>query len=149
MKLSVNCFGIKGMGYGKAPDEISVTALNPVESLGIAFLLEFPLTRNGEGLVLYPNVDVLQFDFGQVGLEHQLVVGLVNIHRRGPRAVRGRLAEQARKGIFEQSKIRERVEMAERHGCKLLVRSFVLCGISSLAPHNPIIKYEHIHVKYF
>ena len=47
--------------------------------------LELTVAANGQDIVLDADVEVLRIHVGQVGLEDQLIRGLVDVDGRGPR----------------------------------------------------------------
>src|SRR4051794_36246539 len=51
-----------------------------------AWLFEFPIALDGQGIVLQPDIHVLQADVRDIHLQQQLVLGLEDIDRRRPRA---------------------------------------------------------------
>ena len=70
----------------------------------------------GQGLVFHADVEVLQFDFGEVGLEDQFVLGLIDIDGRRPGTVGLGFVEEAGEGVLEVAKAGEGVVMGQRHG---------------------------------
>src|ERR1039457_6447949 len=94
---------VEGIGHGKAAHETAVAALDAVIALLGMFLVELALARDGERLVLHFDVNVLQIDVRQIGLQHQFVLGFVDVHGRRPRTVGPRLVHHAGEGVFEET----------------------------------------------
>src|SRR5207253_5814292 len=109
------------------------------------FLLELALAANRQEVVLHTNVQILRIDFRQIGLYHQFMLGLVNVHRRCPGSEAGFLArplediiEQPIHLVLQGSSPAERFPLGK---C-----SHFAC--TSKSDCRRIIKYECIHVKY-
>src|ERR1039457_3727987 len=118
---SIDLVGIERVGYGETANEIAVAALDAMIALFVGRGCEFAFASDGERLVFHSPVDVLGFHVGQIGLEDEFVLGLIDVDGRGPRAVGLRLGEEAREGAFEGTEGGERIVMAERHEDKLLI----------------------------
>src|ERR1019366_5072108 len=85
---SIDLVCIEGAGNGETAHEIAIAALDAMIALFVAGGGEFAFAGDGEGLVFHSHVDVLGFHVGQVGLDDEFVLGLVDVDGRGPRAVR-------------------------------------------------------------
>src|ERR1017187_2242473 len=118
---SIDLVGIERVGYGETADEIAVAALDAMIALFVGRGGEFAFAGDGEGLVFHSHVDVLGFHVGQIGLEDEFVLGLIDVDGRCPRAVRLGLGKEPAEGAFDGAEGGERIVMAEGHVVKLLI----------------------------
>src|ERR1035438_9958139 len=75
LEVRRDVFRVEGIGHREAAHETAVAALDAVIALLGMFLVELALARDGERLVLHFDVNVLQIDVRQIGLQHQFVLG--------------------------------------------------------------------------
>ncbi len=86
--IGLNFLGVHRRRNGKAADEFAVAAFDAVVALDVLVLFEFALAAQGQGLVFDADVDVFDFDVGQVGLQGQGVFGFEDIDGGRPGPVR-------------------------------------------------------------
>src|SRR5208282_5721715 len=77
-------FTVHAVRQTEAAAERAVGAFDAKVIILLHLFLELPLAANREHIVFDANVEVLLVDIWQIGLQHQFVLGLVNIDRRRP-----------------------------------------------------------------
>src|SRR6266436_2662052 len=82
-------FRIHGVRQREAAGERAVRALYPQIVLFAHILLKLALATNRQDVVLHADVQVLRINLREIGFHHQLVLGLVDVHGRSPRAEAG------------------------------------------------------------
>ncbi len=91
-----------GIRQTEAAAEGAVGALDAQVIVLVHLLLELALAADGERVVLDAHVNVLFLDARQIGFQHQLVFGLLNVHGGGPSRQIG-LGAPAREGRDQTS----------------------------------------------
>src|SRR5206468_3605288 len=81
--------------------EGTIRALHAQVVLFVYFFLELALTANRQDIVLHTDVQILWIDVRQVGFNHQLVLGFIDVHCGRPGSEAGFLA-LALESIIEQ-----------------------------------------------
>src|SRR5690348_5929253 len=84
LRLRADRFGIYRVRQAEAAAERSIRPLHAKVVVFFYFALELTLAANREHAVLDAYIDVFFADARQIGLEHEFVLGLVDVYRRRP-----------------------------------------------------------------
>src|SRR5216683_2721926 len=90
--IGLNRIQIHGIRQREAPGERAIRALHAQVVVVVHLLLELAFTANRQDVVLHADVQILGIDFRQIGLHHEFMLGLVDIHGRSPGSEAGFLA---------------------------------------------------------
>src|SRR5713101_5202138 len=90
--IGLNRVRIHGIRQREAPGERAIRALHTQVVFFLHLLLELAFTANRQDVVLHADVQILGIDFRQIGLHHEFMLGLVDIHGRSPGSEAGFLA---------------------------------------------------------
>src|SRR5688500_8293600 len=82
LQVGLDLVRVGDRGEREAAGEAAVLALVEVVRLALLLLLGLAAARDGEHAVLHRDVEVLLLHAGEIGVEHEVVAGLLDLEAR-------------------------------------------------------------------
>ena len=104
----LDTFGIRTVGKRETAMETAVTAFDAREAIGLLGRLAGAFAPDGEQSLVHRDLDVVWINARQIGVQHETIVFLLDVHPRHPLAGHHRAVVGT--GLIEEAALEQAVE---------------------------------------